>query len=143
MDDTEPDVWRVEPGPIAARDLTVEPDLSNAAPFLAAALVTGGTVTIPGWPGGPPSGGDELRALLPRMGATVTRAAEGLRVTGSGPIEGIDADLHDVGELTPTLAALAALASSPSTLAASGTCAATRPTGWPRSPPRSTGSAAT
>ncbi|MEV7968870.1 3-phosphoshikimate 1-carboxyvinyltransferase [Sphaerisporangium sp. NPDC088356] len=116
VDDGEPDVWRVEPGPIAARDLTVEPDLSNAAPFLAAALVTGGTVTIPGWPAETTQGGDELRTLLPRMGATVTRTPEGLKVTGGGPIEGVDADLHDVGELTPTIAALAALAGSPSTL---------------------------
>ncbi|WP_424536112.1 3-phosphoshikimate 1-carboxyvinyltransferase [Sphaerisporangium viridialbum] len=116
VDDGEPDVWRVEPGPIAARDLTVEPDLSNAAPFLAAALVTGGTVTIPGWPEETTQGGDELRTLLPRMGATVTRTPEGLRVTGGGPIQGVEADLHDVGELTPTIAALAALAVSPSTL---------------------------
>jgi 3-phosphoshikimate 1-carboxyvinyltransferase len=116
VDDTERDVWRVEPGPISARDLTVEPDLSNAAPFLAAALVTGGSVTIPGWPQETTQGGDELRALLPRMGATVTRTADGLKVTGSGEIGGIDADLHDVGELTPTIAALAALAGSPSTL---------------------------
>ncbi|WP_405141457.1 3-phosphoshikimate 1-carboxyvinyltransferase [Sphaerisporangium sp. NBC_01403] len=116
VDDGEPDVWRVEPGPIAARDLTVEPDLSNAAPFLAAALVTGGTVTIPGWPDETTQGGDELRTLLPRMGATVTRTPEGLRVTGGGPIQGVEADLHDVGELTPAIAALAALAVSPSTL---------------------------
>ncbi len=116
VDDGEPDVWRVEPGPIAARDLTVEPDLSNAAPFLAAALVTGGTVTIPGWPEETTQGGDELRTLLPRMGATVTRTPEGLRVTGGEPIQGVEADLHDVGELTPTIAALAALAVSPSTL---------------------------
>ncbi|MCW2879923.1 MAG: 3-phosphoshikimate 1-carboxyvinyltransferase [Sphaerisporangium sp.] len=116
VDDTEPDLWRVEPGPIAARDLTVEPDLSNAAPFLAAALVSGGTVTIPGWPDETTQGGDALRELLPRMGATVTRTPDGLKVTGGGPIGGIDADLHDVGELTPTIAALAALAGSPSTL---------------------------
>jgi 3-phosphoshikimate 1-carboxyvinyltransferase len=116
VDDTEPDLWRVEPGPIAARDLTVEPDLSNAAPFLAAALVSGGTVTIPGWPDETTQGGDALRELLPRMGATVTRTPDGLKVTGGGPIDGIDADLHDVGELTPTIAALAALAGSPSTL---------------------------
>ncbi|GAA3843444.1 3-phosphoshikimate 1-carboxyvinyltransferase [Sphaerisporangium flaviroseum] len=116
VDDGERDVWRVEPGPIAARDLTVEPDLSNAAPFLAAAMVTGGTVTIPGWPQETTQPGDALRELLPRMGATVTRVPEGLRLTGGGRVDGIDADLHDVGELTPVIAALAALAGSPSTL---------------------------
>ncbi|GAA2361976.1 3-phosphoshikimate 1-carboxyvinyltransferase [Nonomuraea africana] len=116
VDDDVPDVWRVEPGPIAARDLVVEPDLSNAAPFLAAALITGGTVTVPGWPAVTTQPGDELRGLLGAMGATVALGPDGLTVTGTGEISGIDADLHEVGELTPTIAALAALASSPSTL---------------------------
>jgi 3-phosphoshikimate 1-carboxyvinyltransferase len=115
VDDTEPDTWRVEPGPIAARDLTVEPDLSNAAPFLGAAMITGGTVTVPGWPEHTTQPGDALRDLLARVGATVTRGPDGLTVTG-GELTGVDADLHDVGELTPSIAALAALAGSPSTL---------------------------
>ncbi|MGW5154162.1 3-phosphoshikimate 1-carboxyvinyltransferase [Nonomuraea wenchangensis] len=117
VDDSEPDVWRVEPGPIAARDVTVEPDLSNAAPFLAAALVTGGTVTIPAWPRVTTQPGDALRGLLTSMGATVARDehadAADLVVTGTGEITGIDADLREVGELTPTIAALAALATTP------------------------------
>ncbi|MEU8320322.1 3-phosphoshikimate 1-carboxyvinyltransferase [Nonomuraea sp. NPDC048881] len=114
VDDTERDVWRVEPGPIAARDMTVEPDLSNAAPFLAAALVTGGTVTVPGWPAETTQPGDALRGLLTTMGATVTRDGDDLVVTGTGEVKGLDADLHEVGELTPTIAALAALATTPS-----------------------------
>ncbi|MFF4196132.1 3-phosphoshikimate 1-carboxyvinyltransferase [Nonomuraea sp. NPDC001831] len=116
VDDTERDVWRVEPGPIAARDMTVEPDLSNAAPFLAAALVTGGTVTVPGWPAETTQPGDALRGLLTTMGATVTRDGADLVVTGTGEVKGLDADLHEVGELTPTIAALAALATTPSRL---------------------------
>ncbi|MET9344365.1 3-phosphoshikimate 1-carboxyvinyltransferase [Nonomuraea sp. NPDC003804] len=116
IDDGEPDVWRVEPGPITATDLVVEPDLSNAAPFLAAALITGGTVTIPGWPAVTTQPGDHLRPLLAAMGATVSLTEDGLTVTGTGEIAGVDADLHEVGELTPTIAALAALATSPSTL---------------------------
>ncbi|MEU4700465.1 3-phosphoshikimate 1-carboxyvinyltransferase [Nonomuraea dietziae] len=116
VDDDTRDVWRVEPGPISARDLVVEPDLSNAAPFLSAALITGGTVTVPGWPVLTTQPGDELRGLLGAMGATVDLGPHGLTVTGTGQIAGIDADLHEVGELTPTIAALAALASSPSTL---------------------------
>jgi 3-phosphoshikimate 1-carboxyvinyltransferase len=116
VDDAERDVWRVEPGPIAARDLTVEPDLSNAAPFLAAAMITGGTVTIPGWPQQTTQPGDHLRHLLADMGATVARTPEGLKVTGTGRVTGIDADLREVGELTPTIAALAALADTPSRL---------------------------
>ncbi|GAA3474155.1 3-phosphoshikimate 1-carboxyvinyltransferase [Nonomuraea roseola] len=116
VDDDTRDVWRVEPGPISANDLVVEPDLSNAAPFLSAALITGGTVTVPGWPALTTQPGDELRGLLGAMGATVDLGPDGLTVTGTGQIAGIDADLHEVGELTPTIAALAALASSPSTL---------------------------
>ncbi|GGS73130.1 3-phosphoshikimate 1-carboxyvinyltransferase [Nonomuraea spiralis] len=116
VDDAERDVWRVEPGPIAARDMTVEPDLSNAAPFLAAALVTGGTVTVPGWPEETTQPGDALRGLLTALGATVTRDGDDLVVTGTGEVKGLDADLHEVGELTPTIAALAALATTPSRL---------------------------
>jgi 3-phosphoshikimate 1-carboxyvinyltransferase len=119
VDDSEPDVWRVAPGPIAAREFTVEPDLSNAAPFLAAAMVTRGGVTVPGWPLSTTQPGDELRHLLSQMGAHValtntTAASADLVVTGTGSIRGIDANLRDVGELTPTIAALAALADSPS-----------------------------
>ncbi|MFF3445081.1 3-phosphoshikimate 1-carboxyvinyltransferase [Streptosporangium sp. NPDC002721] len=114
VDDSEPDVWRVEPGPIGARDFTVEPDLSNAAPFLCAAMVTGGTVTVPDWPERTTQPGDQLRTLLTGMGASVRHTPEGLEVTGTGRINGIEADLRDVAELTPTIAALAALASTPS-----------------------------
>ncbi|ACZ90976.1 3-phosphoshikimate 1-carboxyvinyltransferase [Streptosporangium roseum] len=114
VDDSEPDVWRVEPGPIRARDFTVEPDLSNAAPFLCAAMVTGGTVTVPDWPSETTQPGDQLRQLLADMGASVERVPGGLSVTGTGRVGGIAADLRDVAELTPTIAALAALADSPS-----------------------------
>lgn len=112
----EPGVWSVRPGPVAGRSWDVEPDLSNAAPFLAAAVVTGGTVTVPGWPAATTQAGDALRDLLARMGATVTLDARGLTVSGSGRISGLDADLSDVGELTPILAALAAVADGPSRL---------------------------
>ncbi|WP_047867401.1 3-phosphoshikimate 1-carboxyvinyltransferase [Nocardiopsis sp. RV163] len=109
--------WRVEPGPVEVSDITVEPDLSNAAPFLAAALVTGGEVTIEGWPEHTTQPGDELRSLFTRMGGEVSRSPEGLlTLRGTGRILGIDADLRDVGELTPTVAAVAALATTPSRL---------------------------
>lgn len=107
--------WQVLPGPIAALDETIEPDLSNAAPFLALAAVTGGAVTVPGWPLHTTQPGDRLREILTLMGARASLADDGLTVTGGG-LHGIDYDLHDVGELTPAIAALAALADSPSTL---------------------------
>jgi 3-phosphoshikimate 1-carboxyvinyltransferase len=108
--------WRVSPGPIAARDVVIEPDLSNAAPFLAAALVTGGRVTVRDWPKATTQPGAQLDRLLTALGADVTRTADGLQVTGTGAIRPLTADLGEVGELTPVLAALCALADSPSRL---------------------------
>lgn len=116
VDDSEPDTWRVAPGPVRALDTVVEPDLSNAAPFLAAAVLTGGTVRVPRWPATTTQPGDDLRDLLTRMGAEVTLDDDVLTVRGTGEVRGLEADLHDVGELTPVLAALAAVASTPSHL---------------------------
>ena len=108
--------WRVAPGPIAALDRVLEPDLSNAAPFLAAALVCGGRVTVPDWPAVTTQPGAQLDRLLTLMGAEAERTPEGLRVTGTGTVRPLVADLHEVGELTPVLAALCALADGPSRL---------------------------
>jgi 3-phosphoshikimate 1-carboxyvinyltransferase len=116
VDDGEPNRWQVAPGVVRALDTAIEPDLSNAAPFLALAAVTGGSVTVRDWPESTTQPGDELRELLARMGCVVERTADGLRVDGPDRIQGIDADLHDVGELTPVVAALCALAESPSVL---------------------------
>jgi 3-phosphoshikimate 1-carboxyvinyltransferase len=116
VDDSGPNRWHVRPGPIAARDVVIEPDLSNAAPFLMLALTSGGRVTIPDWPAETTQAGDVLRDILTRMGAEVTLDDDGLTVTGTGAIRGIDVDLHDTGELAPAVAALAALADSPSHL---------------------------
>jgi 3-phosphoshikimate 1-carboxyvinyltransferase len=108
--------WTVHPGVPRSFNVTVEPDLSNAAPFLAASLVCGGSVAIPDWPTQTTQAGDALVKLLPKLGATVSRDGSDLVVTGGSEINGIDVDLHDVGELTPVIAALCALATGPSTL---------------------------
>ncbi|MBA2473110.1 MAG: 3-phosphoshikimate 1-carboxyvinyltransferase [Pseudonocardiales bacterium] len=108
--------WAVQSGPIAGGDHDVEPDLSNAAVFLAAAAVTGGQVTVPGWPGRTTQAGDAIRPLLAEMSCEVNFHERGLTVSGPDQLTGVDADLHDIGELTPTVAALAALASGPSRL---------------------------
>ncbi len=116
VDDAEPNRWRVAPGPVAAVDETIEPDLSNAAPFLALAAISGGRVTVLDWPDPTTQAGDALRDILSLMGCTVTYDTEGLTVVGPEALSGIDIDLHDVGELTPAVAALCALADGPSHL---------------------------
>jgi 3-phosphoshikimate 1-carboxyvinyltransferase len=114
VDASEPGRWALTPSVLHGREWSIEPDLSNAAPFLAAALVTGGTVTVADWPSATTQAGDALRHLLREMGARVEVTPAGLTVSGGAGVHGLEADLHDVGELTPTLAAVAALADSPS-----------------------------
>jgi 3-phosphoshikimate 1-carboxyvinyltransferase len=108
------DIWRVHPGVLSPGTITVEPDLVNSAPFLAAALLTGGSVTIAGWPARTTQPAAQILAVLTAMGATAAPAAGGMRFTGSGPVRGVTADLGDVSELSPVLTALAALADGPS-----------------------------
>ncbi|MGF1431094.1 3-phosphoshikimate 1-carboxyvinyltransferase [Kitasatospora sp. LaBMicrA B282] len=115
-DGGEPDVWRVTPGALLGRDLVIEPDLSNAAPFFAAALVTGGRVTVRDWPKHTTQAGDQLRDIYTRMGGSCRFTEEGLEFTGTGVVHGIEVDLHEVGELTPVIAAVAALGNSESRL---------------------------
>jgi 3-phosphoshikimate 1-carboxyvinyltransferase len=114
-DGDRPDSWHVAPGRLELGDFTVEPDLSNAGPFLAAALVTGGSVTIRHWPADSLQAADAILDVITRMGGAVTRDEAGLTVTGSGTVNGIDADLRDIPELCLPLTAVAALASGPST----------------------------
>jgi 3-phosphoshikimate 1-carboxyvinyltransferase len=112
--------WSVSAGALQGQDLVIEPDLSNAAPFLSIAMVCGGSITIADWPEVTTQPGDQLREILAAMGAKISRNNDknqgGLTITGGESIHGIDIDLHDVGELTPAIAALAALADSPSHL---------------------------
>ena len=111
VDDAQANRWRVHPGPIAARHWTIEPDLSNAVPFLAAAVVSGGSVRVTGWPSVSTQPADAILAILEKMGSVVRHTDSYLEVQGAAAYGGFDADLHDVGELTPAVAALAALAS--------------------------------
>jgi 3-phosphoshikimate 1-carboxyvinyltransferase len=116
VDDADANRWAVAPGPIAALDEAIEPDLSNAAPFLALAATTGGSISIRDWPRSTTQPGDDLREVLTQMGCEVSLDDIGLTVRGTGEIHGVDLDLHDIGELTPAIAALCALADSPSHL---------------------------
>lgn len=120
------DNWVVRPGKIEGREWYIEPDLSNATPFLAAAATCGGSVSIPNWPEETDQPGDAFRGILEQMGAQVEYVPQAprqdpyLKVTGPeeglAGLRGIDLDMGDIGELTPTVAALCALASTPSTL---------------------------
>ena len=108
--------WRVDPVEISGRTVKIEPDLSNAGPFMAAALVAGGTVTIENWPESTTQVGNDFIELLTLMGGHVSRTGTGISVTGTGEIKGIEIDLSSAGELTPVIAALAALANSKSVI---------------------------
>ncbi|MFM2023795.1 MAG: 3-phosphoshikimate 1-carboxyvinyltransferase [Actinomycetota bacterium] len=108
-------VWQVMPGDISGAEIEIEPDLSNAGPFLAAAAITGSEISIP-WPKQTTQVGDQFKKLLTQMGADVTEKDGKLVVRGTGKIHGLSADLSEAGELVPTIAAIAALADSPSEL---------------------------
>ncbi len=116
VDDTDANRWAVAPGPVTAVDHDIEPDLSNAAPFLALGAATGGRVTVTDWPAATTQPGDQLREILALMGCEVSLSGGELTVSGPARLSGVDLDLHDVGELTPAVAALCALADSPSHL---------------------------
>jgi 3-phosphoshikimate 1-carboxyvinyltransferase len=116
VDDSRSDVWRVSPGPVAAVDVVVEPDLSNAAPFLAAAAATAGEVTVLDWPSATTQPGGILPDVLGRMGADSRIDPRGLVVRGPQRLRGLDLDMRAVGELAPAVAALCALATTPSRL---------------------------
>jgi 3-phosphoshikimate 1-carboxyvinyltransferase len=110
VDDSVPDRWRVRAGAVAARHWEIEPDLTNAVPFLAAAVVTGGRVRVTGWPATSVQPAGNILAVLVKLNAFVAQTDSFLEVRGSGDYPGFDVDLRDVGELTPSVAALAALA---------------------------------
>ena len=111
---TGPASWRVEPGEISGGEIRIEPDLSNAGPFLAAAMVAGGSVKISNWPKKTTQVGNDFDGILQQMGAKVERIGDDLVLSGTGKIQGVDINLSTGGELTPVVAALAALADSPS-----------------------------
>ena len=108
--------WTVLPSTLAGGEISVEPDLSSAAPFLAAAVVTGGVVRVAGWPVESLQAGAATPAVLEAMGAACRHDGEALMVRGGGDARGIDVDLADNPELACVLAAVAAVAATPSRL---------------------------
>lgn len=116
VDQPDDRTWVVHPGALHFNEIRVEPDLSNAGPFMAAALVAGGTVRIPGWPRKTTQPGAMFPELLSRMGGRCVLEDGVMTVTGTGDVRGITADLSAAGEITPTIAALCAIADGPSKL---------------------------
>lgn len=113
---TTPAGWSIDSCELSGQDLIIEPDLSNAAPFMAAAMICGGSVSINNWPTTTTQPGDQLRKIFSMMGADVSLGTNTLTVTGKGKVVGIDINLKEVGELTPSIAAVASLATTPSVL---------------------------
>ncbi len=116
VDQPDERTWIVHPGVLHLPQVRVEPDLSNAGPFMAAALIAGGEVRIPGWPSETTQPGALYPELLERMGGTCTLDGDVMTVRGDGRVFGIDADLSAAGELTPTIAALCTVAEGPSVI---------------------------
>ena len=110
VDEVDDNTWQVHPGPIAAHDTIIEPDLTNASVFLAAAAITQGSVTIGGWPPMSQQAGGLFLDVARRFGATVDVAGHGVTLHGPQRLHAIDVDLHDASELTPVVAALGAFA---------------------------------
>ncbi|MBV9641207.1 MAG: 3-phosphoshikimate 1-carboxyvinyltransferase [Mycobacteriaceae bacterium] len=111
VEDGQGSRWRVAAGRVGARQWAIEPDLSNAVPFLAAAVVTGGTIRVEGWPAVSVQPAGHILEILRSLGCVVHQSDTYLEVHGAAIYDGIDADLRAVGELAPAVAALAALAS--------------------------------
>jgi 3-phosphoshikimate 1-carboxyvinyltransferase len=116
VDDSEPNRWRVAPGELQGREWVIEPDLQNAAPFLIAAVATGGRVTVEGWPTETTQAGDKIRDVLVELGSRVEWSRGGLTVVGSPSVLPVELDLADASELTPALAALFGVNQGPFTI---------------------------
>jgi 3-phosphoshikimate 1-carboxyvinyltransferase len=116
VDDSRPDTWSVEPGRLKGRAWDIEPELASAAPFLAAALVAGGTVAVRGWPAATGQPVRRLLEVLRMLGGEAALTPGGLVVRGSGAVHGISADLSGLADVSAVLAAVAALADAPSYL---------------------------
>lgn len=120
VDEPDDRTWVVAPGPITSSVSPIEPDLTNASVFLAAALVAGGAVTVPGWPWHSLQPGALFLDVAKRMGGGVTRAGDRVTVSGDGRLKGIDIDLTEASELTPVVAALGAVADGVTTISGVG-----------------------
>ena len=108
--------WHVPAGTPRVGSVSVEPDLSNALPFFAAAMITGGRCVVPNWPTQSVQPLDIVASIVASFGGSLSTGTEGLAVQGGAQLTGSDLDMHEVGELVPTVTALASLAATPTVI---------------------------
>jgi 3-phosphoshikimate 1-carboxyvinyltransferase len=106
----------VGPGRYQATDYPIEVDASSASYAFAAAAIVGGSITVDGLGSTSLQGDARFASVLRSMGATVEVADERTTVTVDGPLRGIDIDMADISDTTPTLAVVAAFATTPTTI---------------------------
>lgn len=102
-----PDTIVIRPGPLHARDYTVEPDASAASYLLALPAIFGGRLTVPALGRLSVQGDARFCEVLARMGAAVEQDAHQTTVTGTGALHGASLDLTDMPDMTLTAAVLA------------------------------------
>lgn len=117
--DTTPPVYHIPGGQsYQALDYQIEPDLSAACYFYAAAALLGMSVTVSHVTRDSLQGDIRFLDLLVQMGCTLTDTPEGLCITGPAEkrLKGIEADMASFSDQAITLAALAPFADSPTTI---------------------------
>ncbi|MEV0620655.1 3-phosphoshikimate 1-carboxyvinyltransferase [Nonomuraea sp. NPDC050404] len=109
----EGETFFVPPGTYEATDYAIEPDASTASYPLAAAALTGNTITIPGLGSGALQGDVRFAEVLSQMGASVDISPDAVTVTGTGRLSGLTVNMRDISDTVPTLAAIAPFADGP------------------------------
>ena len=102
-------------GHYTAREYQIEPDVSAACYFYAAAALTGGYCLVKNVRRTSMQGDMKFLDVLKQLGCTVTEEREGISVTGpaEGEYDGVDVDMNDFSDQTMTLAAIAPFAKTP------------------------------
>ncbi len=109
------DTYLVPSRSYTAADYLIEPDASTASYFLAAAALTGRSITIPGLGTRSRQGDLQFAHVLSQMGADVAITPDSVTVTGPGctGLHGVTVNMRDISDTMPTLAAIAPFARGP------------------------------
>ncbi len=112
----EGSVYEIPAGQIyMAETYLIEPDVSAACYFYAAAALTGGHVLVKNVHSTSMQGDMKFLDVLKQMGCVIREEREGIYVTGpeNGQYSGVDVDMNDFSDQTMTLAAIAPFANTP------------------------------